>query len=151
MACDVSWIIKTKLQFRNWTSDILQAWTSIEKQIKVRAEAEQIVQHENTSDRHWDLTFYLILRRGEGDKRGKNLWLSEMLRTLPSSGKKWGNVSLCGGAARCSMGYIHWSKPFCRACIWLSLAERKQNIDWWAVQKLCDQQTPLGMDWKCPW
>ena len=98
------------------------------KQIKRRAESEQIVQHENTSDRHWDLTFYLILRRGEGDKRGKNLWLSEMLRTLPSSGKKWENVSSCGGAAQCSMGYIHWSKPFCCARIWLSLAERLQNI-----------------------
>ena len=47
----VSSIFKTKLQFRNWTSDILQASMSIEKQIKVRAEAEQIVQHENTSDR----------------------------------------------------------------------------------------------------
>ena len=47
----VSSIFKTKLQFRNWTSDILQASMSIEKQIKVRAEAEQIVKHENTSDR----------------------------------------------------------------------------------------------------
>ena len=80
---------------------------SIEKQIKVRAEAEQIVQHENTSDRigsmlqlqalaaycphtqALSLYFYpsSLQRRGEGDKGAKTCDTLKCSEPSPPGGK----------------------------------------------------------------
>ena len=81
--------------------------------------------------RHWVYTFYLILRRGEGDKGAKTCDTLKCSEPSPPGGKSGKMFPHVGEQLSVQWDTVHsyWSIAFCSACIWLSLAERQQNID----------------------
>ena len=146
---------------------------SIEKQIKVRAEAEQIVQHENTSDRIGSmlqlqalaascphiqaLSLYFLPqlhpKKGWGWQGAKTCDTLKCSEASPPGGKSGKMFPHVGEQLSVQWDTVHsyWSIAFCSACIWYHLLRGSKTFNKGLYKNYVTgkDQTPLGMDWKC--